>query len=371
MRATDAYDSMPYQTTHNTGGTIMGTNSVQQRGQPLPAELGRAEPLRHGRGRVPAERRLQSDGDGRRPHLLGRRGHSQPVPAQPRTPGAGMRAFLLATAALAALSTAGLAQTTTYSQVERGRYIAATGNCQGCHTVPGEAPYSGGRPMPTPFGTIHAPNITFAERSGIGRWTKDDFWQAVHRGIARDGSAPLSRLPLSALHEDAARRRRCGLRLSRDAAAGAKGIAARTRIAVSAVSWRTSLMGWNLDVLHSGPVYEPDSCQGRRCLEPRRLSCRGPRPLRRLPHGQEPGRCEPTKRASISRAASSTTGRRPTSAAAGNGGISKTGADADIVEFLKSGRNAHTAAFSTMAEVIELFDPVDDRAGPAAPSPST
>ena len=43
-------------------------------------------------------------------------------------------------------------------QVTRGAYLALAGNCMGCHTAPGGAPYAGGRGVPTPFGTVMAPN---------------------------------------------------------------------------------------------------------------------------------------------------------------------------------------------------------------------
>ncbi len=59
------YDITDYQTTHLCGGAIMGTDPEDERAQPLPAELGRAEPVRDGRQRLSAERRLQPDRHGR------------------------------------------------------------------------------------------------------------------------------------------------------------------------------------------------------------------------------------------------------------------------------------------------------------------
>ncbi len=44
---------VPYQTTHNTGGAIMGDRPEVERPEPLSAELGRAQPVRHGRHRLP------------------------------------------------------------------------------------------------------------------------------------------------------------------------------------------------------------------------------------------------------------------------------------------------------------------------------
>ncbi len=72
--------------------------------------------------------------------------------------------------------------------IERGRYLAQVGNCMGCHTAPGGAPYSGGRAIPTPYGTFFGPNITPHATTGIGNWTADDFWRALHDGKAPDGT---------------------------------------------------------------------------------------------------------------------------------------------------------------------------------------
>ncbi len=73
-------------------------------------------------------------------------------------------------------------------QVERGAYLARAGDCMACHTIRGGQAYAGGRAIPTPFGTIYAPNITPHAETGIGQWTPDDFWQALHNGKSKDGS---------------------------------------------------------------------------------------------------------------------------------------------------------------------------------------
>jgi mono/diheme cytochrome c family protein len=69
----------------------------------------------------------------------------------------------------------------------QGEYLTRAGNCYGCHTVPGDAPYAGGRGTPTPFGTVYSTNLTPDPETGIGNWSADDFWQAVHLGKSRDG----------------------------------------------------------------------------------------------------------------------------------------------------------------------------------------
>ena len=71
--------------------------------------------------------------------------------------------------------------------IARGAYLARAGNCQGCHTSTGNAAYAGGRGVPTPFGTVYAPNLTPDLSSGIGAWSAAEFWRALHNGRSRDG----------------------------------------------------------------------------------------------------------------------------------------------------------------------------------------
>jgi mono/diheme cytochrome c family protein len=71
--------------------------------------------------------------------------------------------------------------------IARGAYLARVGNCAGCHTARGGAAYAGGRGLPTPFGTVFAGNLTPEPETGLGRWSADDLWRALHQGRARDG----------------------------------------------------------------------------------------------------------------------------------------------------------------------------------------
>lgn len=75
----------------------------------------------------------------------------------------------------------------TPANVARGAYLARAGDCMACHTVRGGPAYAGGRALATPFGQLAAPNITPDAETGIGAWSADDFWNALHNGIARDG----------------------------------------------------------------------------------------------------------------------------------------------------------------------------------------
>ena len=57
----------------------------------------------------------------------------------------------------------------------------------GCHTAKGGPPYAGGHILATAIGSFITPNITPDEETGIGHWTEQDFWLALHDGMARDG----------------------------------------------------------------------------------------------------------------------------------------------------------------------------------------
>lgn len=70
----------------------------------------------------------------------------------------------------------------------KGAYIARMADCAACHTAKDGEPFAGGRAFVLPFGTIYTPNLTPDPETGIGKWTDADFLNAVHRGIAPDGS---------------------------------------------------------------------------------------------------------------------------------------------------------------------------------------
>ena len=79
--------------------------------------------------------------------------------------------------------------------IARGAYLARLGNCAGCHTAAGGAAYAGGRGISTPFGTVYAGNLTPEDVTGLGRWSADDFWRAMHDGRGRDGRALVPAFP--------------------------------------------------------------------------------------------------------------------------------------------------------------------------------
>jgi mono/diheme cytochrome c family protein len=72
--------------------------------------------------------------------------------------------------------------------VSRGQYLAILGDCAGCHSAPHKPAFSGGKPFTAAFGTVYSTNITPDPKTGIGRWTEDQFYRALHDGIAADDS---------------------------------------------------------------------------------------------------------------------------------------------------------------------------------------
>jgi mono/diheme cytochrome c family protein len=95
--------------------------------------------------------------------------------------------FAIVYALVAGLTIAASGAVQGQDAVERGAYLAAAGDCLSCHTAPGGQPFAGGLRMETPFGALITPNITPDDATGLGRWTADEFYRAMHDGVGRNG----------------------------------------------------------------------------------------------------------------------------------------------------------------------------------------
>ena len=82
--------------------------------------------------------------------------------------------------------------------IEQGEYLARAGDCIACHTAPGGKLFAGGRPMPTPFGTLYSSNITPSPDTGIGKWSADAFYATMHTGRLPDGGLLYPAMPFGA-----------------------------------------------------------------------------------------------------------------------------------------------------------------------------
>jgi len=141
------------------------------------------------------------------------------------------------------------------SQVARGHYLAQAGDCEFCHTKGGGRPFAGGRAVPTPFGQIYSVNITPDPQTGIGRWTEQDFYRAMHSGIRKDGSHLYPAFPYPWFTKVS--------RADVDAIYAYLATVKPVRQAPTPnqlpwyLRWRGAVAGWNLVNFHEGE-YRPD-----------------------------------------------------------------------------------------------------------------
>jgi mono/diheme cytochrome c family protein len=140
--------------------------------------------------------------------------------------------------------------------LRRGAQLAALGDCATCHTAPGGETFAGGRPVPTPFGTIYSTNITPDLATGIGRWSLTAFQRAMREGVDRGGAHLYPAFPYD------------HFTLLNDADSAALYAFMMTRQPIQAhtpdnhlpfpLNMRFILAGWKLLFLRKGP-YQPDA----------------------------------------------------------------------------------------------------------------
>ena len=79
--------------------------------------------------------------------------------------------------------------------VAQGKYLAEAGDCAACHTAPNGAPFAGGLPMASPIGTIYSSNITPNKSTGIGNWSWDDLVRLMRDGVSKQGFVVYPAMP--------------------------------------------------------------------------------------------------------------------------------------------------------------------------------
>lgn len=260
-----------------------------------------------------------------------------------------MMARLLASAALLCALPAG-AQDLSTSQIERGRYIAITGNCVGCHTdvYNDGTPWAGGREMATPFGTLITPNLTSDDDTGIGLYTREEFYRAMHEGIRRDGAQLYPAFPYAYFT----------LMPREDVDALYDYLRTIPPIQSDVVSeeemplplqFRTAIMGWKLLHFDQGE-FVPDPTQSEEWNHGRYLvdgpgHCGACHTGKTLTGGDDQDE--------YLRGGVLENWLAPNIRGGANGGIAHW-SEEEIVTFLQSGRNAHTGAMTRMGEVVQL-----------------
>ena len=140
--------------------------------------------------------------------------------------------------------------------IERGRQLAALGDCAVCHTQEGGILNAGGRPIQTPFGVVYSTNITPDVKTGIGSWSYPAFERAMREGIHRDGRQLYPAFPYThfAKTTDA------------DLQALYAHLMAQTPVAMDnrepelafPFGWRPLMAGWNA-LFHRAESFTPDA----------------------------------------------------------------------------------------------------------------
>lgn len=139
--------------------------------------------------------------------------------------------------------------------IERGRLVAAAGDCVVCHTAPNGAPNAGGLALDTPFGTIYSTNITPDPQTGIGAWSYAAFERAMREGVHRDGRRLYPAFPYTAFAKvsDADMQSLYAYLMAQPPVAASP---PATRLAFP-FNVRPLMAGWNL-LFHRNEPFRPD-----------------------------------------------------------------------------------------------------------------
>lgn len=239
--------------------------------------------------------------------------------------------------------------------VAHGEYLARAGDCIACHTTQGGKPFAGGLKFDTPIGAIYSTNITPDANTGIGKWRYDDFAKAVRQGVRPNGETLYPAMPYPSY-----------ARLSDDDmkalyAYFTQGVApvAQPNRAVD-IPWPLS-MRWPLGIWRTLFAPRVQAFDGTHYNDA--IIARGAYLVQGLGHC---GACHTPRARTMQELA--LTDLDGDDFLAGGGAIDgwvpsslrgnpRTGIGAwsedDIVQFLKSGRNLHTAAFGGMTDVVQ------------------
>ncbi|MBR0711153.1 cytochrome c [Bradyrhizobium liaoningense] len=229
--------------------------------------------------------------------------------------------------------------------ISYGKALVEAGGCAGCHTADPARPFAGGKRIDTPFGVIYAPNLTPDRDTGIGAWAEADFTRALRYGIAPDGSNYYPAFPYPYF-----------TRMTKDDTLAIRAYLGSLAPVVSRnkppeLRWPFGYRGlmriWNAMYFKPG-LFEPDQNQSAAWN-------RGGYLVTGLGHC---GACHtPKNYFGADKQAQALSGNEvggwyaPRLDGAGRTGL-KSWSEADIAEYLQSGRNAKSHAGGPMAEVV-------------------
>ncbi|MEK6422473.1 MAG: cytochrome c [Burkholderia gladioli] len=239
--------------------------------------------------------------------------------------------------------------------IKRGEYLARAGDCIACHTASGGKPFAGGLKFATPIGAIYSTNITPDRASGIGGWSLADFDHAVRAGVRKNGDTlyPAMPYPSYARLSDADVRAMYAYFMH-----GVTPVEQANRPVdiVWPLSMRWPLGFWRKLFAPAPQPFDaasyPDPVLARGAYLVQGLGHCGACHTPRAPTMQERALSDADGLDFLAGGAA-IDGWVPTSLR----GEPRTGlgtwSEAQIVQFLKTGRNAHTAAFGGMTDVVD------------------
>jgi len=142
--------------------------------------------------------------------------------------------------------------------IERGRQLAALGDCATCHTAIDGVLNAGGRAIETPFGVIWSTNITPDVKTGIGDWSYPAFERAMRDGIHRDGRHLYPAFPYTnfAKASDADLQALYAYLMAQAPVSQTN----RAHDLAFPFNWRPLLAGWNA-LFHRAETFAPDPKQ--------------------------------------------------------------------------------------------------------------
>ena len=265
-----------------------------------------------------------------------------------------MKNFVIATLAL--LGSASLqAAEVDQSLIKQGEYLARAGDCVACHTAKNGKPFAGGLPMETPIGTIYSTNIT-PDKTGVGDYSFEDFDQAVRHGVAKNGSTLYPAMP----YPSYARVSETDMQALY--AYFMHGVIAdptpsRDSDIVWPLSMRFPLTIWRWVFAPKPEPYQPPATNTANAQ-----ILRGAYLVEGLGHC---GACHTARAVTMQEKAYTSNGNTdflaggqvidgwnvPSLRNEHGGGLARW-STADIVDFLKTGRNGHTASFGAMNDVV-------------------
>ncbi len=87
--------------------------------------------------------------------------------------------------------------------IKKGEYLAIVADCAACHRPIEETgkPFSGGYTIDSPMGKIIASNITPSDSYGIGKWTEQQFADALRKGINAKGDHLYPAMPYTSYQQ--------------------------------------------------------------------------------------------------------------------------------------------------------------------------